>query len=590
MRKWIGLLVCLLVGISVAAQSYIRGQVVDQSNQPLLGVEIFQPSTQQFFHTGSTGSFGFPSPYNSDSVVFTLEGYGQVRTKLPGSRFSTVVLRILPGAAKARKPKLLSLVGKQTYDQRRSLWAGGETYANEVENDPIDAGLYPGTGFALNIDKASYSNVRRFINLQMRVPPDAVRIEEMLNYFNLDYQPPIPPALFSIQSQLTDCPWSTDKKLLILHICGKKLNLDNMPPSNFVFLLDVSGSMDMPNKLPLIKSAFRALTNNLRAIDTVSIVVYGGTVAPILVGAPGTNRQKILDAIDGLEANGSTPGAAGILLAYSVAAQHFIRNGNNRVILATDGDFNVGQTGENELEDLISRQRQSGIYLTCLGVGMGNYKDSKLEALAKRGNGNFSYLDNTQEAEKVLVKELSQNLYTVARDVYASVEFNKDFVKTYRLVGFENRKDAVMDSTSEIDGGEVGSGFALMAMFEIQGVGDLSGGSPVGSSGGQGTLADLKLTYRLPDDSLLRSAVYPCTANYKVLDSLDKAYPFATAVALYGLLLSQSKYALGATFADVLALANMGLDPQNFLENDFIHQVEKTIRIYGNKRKRKGED
>jgi Ca-activated chloride channel family protein len=583
MAKWIGLLFCLLMmWEATSAQSYIRGQVMDQANQPLLGVEIYQPSTQQFFHTGSTGSFGFPSPYNSDSVVFTLEGYAPTRIKLPGSRFSTVVLKMLPGAAQARKPKLLSLVGKQSYDQRRSSWAGGETYANQVENDPILTTEYPGTGFALNIDKASYSNARRFINLGMKVPPDAVRIEEMLNYFNLDYHPPTPPALFSIQSQVTDCPWSTDKKLLVLHICGKKLNLDNMPPSNFVFLLDVSGSMDMPKKLPLIKSAFRSLTNNLRAIDTVSIVVYGGTVAPILTGVPGTQRQRILDAIDGLEANGETPGAAGILLAYSVAAQHYIRGGNNRVILATDGDFNVGQTGEKELEDLIGRQRASGIYLTCLGVGMGNYKDSKLEALAKRGNGNFSYLDNEQEAEKVLVKELSQNLYTVARDVYASVEFNKDLVKNYRLVGFENRKDAVMDSTSEIDGGEVGSGFALMAMFEVEGSTDLS------ATGGK--LADLKLTYRLPEDSLLRSAVYPCVSNYKPLDALDKAYPFAAAVALYGLILRQSKYAQNAAFADVLALANMGLDPQNFLENDFIHQVEKTVRIYGNKHKRKGDD
>ncbi|TDW99173.1 YfbK domain-containing protein [Dinghuibacter silviterrae] len=584
MRKWKGLLFCLPV-MWVAAygqSSYIRGQVLDQSNQPLLGVEIYIPSTQQFIHTGSTGTFGFQTPYSSDSVNFTLEGYTPLHIRLAGNRFSTVVMKILPNEAQARRPKLLSLVGKQSYDQRRSLWSGGETYANQVENDPILADRYPGTGFALNIDKASYSNIRRFIHLQMRVPPDAVRIEELLNYFNFDYTPPAPPGLFSIQSQVTDCPWNAVKKLLILHICGKKLNLDKMPPSNFVFLLDASGSMDMPNKLPLIKAAFRSLTNNLRDIDTVSIVMYGGTVAPVLTGVPGTARQKILDAIDGLEANGDTPGAAGILLAYTVAMQHFIRGGNNRVILATDGDFNVGQTGEKELEDLISRQRNTGIYLTCLGVGMGNYKDSKLEALAKRGNGNFSYLDNTQEAEKVLVKELSQNLYTVARDVYASVEFNKDLVKDYRLVGFENRKDAVMDSTSEIDGGEVGSGFSMMAMFEVEGRGDLAAQGP--------PLAGLRLTYRLPDDSVLRSAVYPCASNYRTLDSLDKAYSFAAAVALYGLILRESKYVPGASFTDVLFLANKGLDPQNFLETDFVQQVEKTIKVYGVKHKRKGED
>jgi Ca-activated chloride channel family protein len=584
MRKWKGLLFCLpVMWVTANGQSsYIRGQVVDESHQPLLGVEIYRPSTQQFFHTGSTGSFGFPTTSSSDSVTFTLEGYTPLQIRLAGNRFSTVVLKMLPGVAQARRPKLLSLVGKQSYDQRRSLWEGGETYANQVENDPVATDHFPGTGFALNIDKASYSNIRRFIRLQMKVPPDAVRIEELLNYFNLDYTPPTPPGLFSIQSQLTDCPWGADKKLLYLHICGKKLNLDKMPPSNFVYLIDESGSMDMPNKLPLIKSAFRALTNNLRDIDTVSIVVYGATVAPVITGVPGTARQKILDAIDGLEANGDTPGAAGILLAYNVAIQHFIRGGNNRVILATDGDFNVGQTGEKELEDLIARQRQTGIYLTCLGVGMGNYKDSKLEALAKRGNGNFAYLDNTQEAEKVLVKELSQNLYTVARDVYASVEFNKDLVKDYRLVGFENRKDAVMDSTSEIDGGEVGSGFSLMAMFEVRGTGDLTAQGP--------PLASLRLTYRLPDDSTLRDAVYPCASNYKALESLDKPYSFAAAVALYGLILRQSKYVSGLWFPDVLTLATSGLEPQNFLENDFIQQVEKTIKIYGARRKRKDDE
>ena len=261
-----------------------------------------------------------------------------------------------------------------------------------------------------------------------------------------------------------------------------------------------------------------------------------------------------------------------------MAKQHFIRGGNNRVILATDGDFNVGQTGEKELEELIGAQRQSGIFLTCLGVGMGNYKDSKLEALAKRGNGDFAYLDNVQEAEKVLVKELSQNLYTIARDVYTSVIFNNEAVKSYRLVGFENRVDAMMDTSSEIDGGEVGSGFALMAMFEVEGSTDLSAYP--------GKLANIKLTYRLPGDSTLLSAAFPCNGNYAALSGLPKSYPFATAVALYGMILRESKYAQGANWNDVLTLANMGLDSQNYLENDFVRQVQKTIRIYGMKRKK----
>lgn len=575
-------MICLLYFLScivgvAKAQSYIRGQVLDESNKPLLGVQIYLPVSQSFYTTGSSGSFGFQTASGTDSVEFTLQGYETVKTRLGGSRFSTVVMKMQPGTAEARRPKLLSLVAKQGTDQRRNQWVQGETYSNLVENELMPTAQFPTTGFALNIDKASYSNIRRFINMQMRVPTDAVRIEELLNYFNFDYQPPPAPDIFSLRSQVTDCPWSADKRLLYLHICGQKINLDRMPPSNFVYLLDISGSMEMPNKLPLIKSAFRALTNNLRAIDTVSIVVYGGTVATMLEASPGSNRQKILDVIDGLEANGETPGAAGLVLAYSVARQHFHPGGNNRVILATDGDFNVGQTGEKELEEVITRERQSGIYITCLGVGMGNYKDSKLEVLAKRGNGNFAYLDNTQEAEKVLVKELSQNLYTVARDVYATVQFNKDAVGQYRLIGFENREDAVMDTASVVDGGEVGSGYSLMAIFEIQ------------EKEESGDVGQVRLSFRLPDDTTLRSVSYRCPSNYAPLQSLGKSYPFAAAVALYGMILRESKYTRSATFQDVLTLANMGLDPEIYLENDFIRQVEKTIRIYGAKR-RKHED
>lgn len=566
-----------IVGVA-KAQSYIRGQVLDESNKPLLGVQIYLPASQSFYTTGSSGSFGFQTASGTDSVEFTLQGYEMVKTRLGGSRFSTVVMKMQPGTAEARRPKLLSLVAKQGTDQRRNQWVQGETYSNLVENELMPTAQFPTTGFALNIDKASYSNIRRFINMQMRVPTDAVRIEELLNYFNFDYQPPPAPDIFSLRSQVTDCPWNADKRLLYLHICGQKINLDRMPPSNFVYLLDISGSMEMPNKLPLIKSAFRALTNNLRAIDTVSIVVYGGTVATMLEASPGSNRQKILDVIDGLEANGETPGAAGLVLAYSVARQHFHPGGNNRVILATDGDFNVGQTGEKELEEVITRERQSGIYITCLGVGMGNYKDSKLEVLAKRGNGNFAYLDNTQEAEKVLVKELSQNLYTVARDVYATVQFNNAAVGQYRLIGFENREDALMDTASVVDGGEVGSGYSLMALFEIQ------------EKEETGDVGQVRLSFRLPDDTTLRSVSYRCPSNYAPLQSLDKSYPFAAAVALYGMILRESKYTRSATFQDVLTLANMGLDPEIYLENDFIRQVEKTIRIYGTKRRKHEDD
>ena len=249
--RWIGLLFSLSFIVGAAqAQSYIRGQVLDESNKPLLWVQIYLPSSQSFFTTGSSGSFGFPSPYNSDSVVFTLQGYAVLKTKLAGNHFSTVTLKMLPGTAQARRPKLLSLVGGKGADARRNFWAGGETYANLVENDPMPTAQFPSTGFALNIDKASYSNIRRFINMQMKVPRDAVRIEELLNYFNLDYSPPTPPDVFSFRSQVTDCPWNAEKKLLFLHICGQKIDLDAMPPSNFVYLLDIRDPWKCPTNCP----------------------------------------------------------------------------------------------------------------------------------------------------------------------------------------------------------------------------------------------------------------------------------------------------------------------------------------------------
>ncbi len=319
----------------------------------------------------------------------------------------------------------------------------------------------------MNIDKASYSNIRRFINTNTPVPPDAVRIEEMLNYFNEAYSEPDPGQLFKIKSVLTACPWNQENQLLFINVNSRKLNLDALPPCNLVFLIDISGSMDMPNRLPLLQSSFKLLVNNLRPKDTVSIVVYGGAVGIQLNATSGADKEKILKAIDELVPGGSTPGESGIKLAYDVAQNHFIKGGNNRVILATDGDFNVGAKTEDELDELISQKRQSGIYLTCLGVGMGNYKDSKIQTLAKKGNGNFAYLDNFPEAEKVLLTEFTQTLYAVADNVYMNVNFDPNYVSEYRLIGFDNKVGALNDSLSVIEGGEVGSGHSIIAAFEI---------------------------------------------------------------------------------------------------------------------------
>ena len=351
--------------------------------------------------------------------------------------YLSVQLKLAPAnRSTTRLYKLLSFTRGMAKDDQKKWFAGDETYASIVENKFVNASRFPATGISLNIDRASYSNIRRFLSSNSIVPPDAVRIEEMLNYFNLNYTEPAGNDPFAIKTQLTSCPWNPANQLFYIDLSAKKLNLDTLPPSNLVFLIDVSGSMDMTNRLPLLKSAFRLLVNNLRAKDSVAIVVYGGITGIMLNTTSGAEKEKILTAIDELTPGGSTPGESGINLAYSLAKRHFIVGGNNRVILATDGDFNVGLKTEEELDELISRNKESGIYLTCLGVGMGNYKDSKIQTLARKGNGNFSYLDNFNEAEKVLMKEFTQTLYAVADDAIYECEFNPEYVKEYRLLGF----------------------------------------------------------------------------------------------------------------------------------------------------------
>ena len=362
------------------------------------------------YYSGNSGGFGIPIPRSTDSITISADGFQTYCGKLDASKFQYITLRMLykPQAAMP-KNRLMSLTKNLKPDDWNRWTVGAETYSSLVENDFVPALKYPETGFTININKASYSNVRRFLNMGTIVPPDAVRIEELLNYFNFGYTEPLGNENFVFHSYLTECPWNADDMLLYLNVCARKANIEKIPPSNLVFLIDVSGSMDLPNRLPLLKSAFKLLVDNLRPIDTVSIVVYGGTVGVWMPPTSGIEKKKILQSIEELEAGGPTPGEAGIRTAYRLAKSQFIKGGNNRVILATDGDFNVGQSTEEELERLIMMHRQWGIYLTCLGVGMGNYKDSKLEILATKGNGNFAYLDDEKEAEKVLMNEFYSN-------------------------------------------------------------------------------------------------------------------------------------------------------------------------------------
>ena len=343
-----------------------------------------------------------------------------------------------------------------------------EDYSPISENTDKDPFHDPLSTFSIDVDNASYSNVRRFLNQRQRPPIDVVRIEEMINYFDYQYPQPKGNHPFSITTELSDCPWNEDRQLLLIGIQGKDIEYEKLPPANLVFLLDVSGSMHSENKLPLVKSAMKLLVHQLREEDRISIVVYAGAAGMVLPPTSGEDKTAILAALDRLKAGGSTAGGAGINLAYKIAKENFLPQGNNRVILATDGDFNVGASSDAAMQRLIEEKRKDNIFLTVLGFGMGNYKDNKLELLADKGNGNYAYIDQFSEAKKVFVQELGANLFTIAKDVKIQAEFNPKYVKSYRLVGYENRllnKEDFNDDAK--DAGELGAGHQVTALYEL---------------------------------------------------------------------------------------------------------------------------
>ena len=577
----------LFAGSSLVAQQfYIRGEVKDESGNPLQDVNILLHATGYVYHTGSYGSFGILTNRANDSLTFWLDGYQNEKRLVTPDKYVTVRLKLNSASSSyIHRNKLTSFTKGLNKDIQKQWFTGDETYASLIENHFVSASKYPSTSMSLSIDRASYSNIRRFINTNTLVPPDAVRIEEMLNYFNETYSEPEPGKLFKTKSVLTGCPWNADNELLFINVNSKKLILDTLPASNLVFLIDISGSMDMPNRLPLLQSAFRLLVNNLRAKDTVTIVVYGGITGIKLNATSGAEKEKILKAIDELQPGGSTPGESGIRMAYNAAQMHYIKGGNNRVILATDGDFNVGLKTEGELDELISQRRNSGIYLTCLGVGMGNYKDSKIQTLSKKGNGNFAYLDNFHEAEKVLMTEFSQTLYAVADNVSMNVEFGSDYVKEYRLIGFDNKVGALNDTASMIEGGEIGSGHSMTVVFEISPT-DFTKDA-VARDFSPGNIVEIKLLYKMPHDTSQRQFVNSVPLVYTDFNSIDKQLRFSTAVIMFGSLLRSSGAARNISWNDVLLLATQASDDNDPLEQEFVALVKQAKTLYYRQKKKR---
>lgn len=455
----------------------------------------------------------------------------------------------------------------EVYDQFNT-----ESYDKVNENNFKVVVNNPLSTFSIDVDRASYSNVRRFLNNNTMPYKDAVRIEEMINYFDYTYPQPVDRNPFSVNLEAGECPWNKDHKLVLIGIKGKEFSDNEIPKSNLVFLIDVSGSMQDPNKLPLIKQAFHILVKNLRPVDRVAMVVYAGAAGVVLESTPGSEKEKILAAIDQLEAGGSTAGGAGIRLAYQIAKQNFLLGGNNRVILATDGDFNIGASSDAEMTRLIEEKRNDGIFISILGFGMGNYKDSKMEKIADAGNGNYYYVDNIMEAKKIFGEELWGTLFTIAKDVKIQVEFNPAKVKAYRLIGYENRLLNNEDFNDDHkDAGEIGAGHTVTALYEIVLSGSAESFNTVDPleyqstniTGGTGVMT-VKLRYKEPVDTISKLIVAKVKEQDLHNSSVSDNLRFASSVAEFGMLLRNSEHKGNSGYDQVIAMATASKGADKF--------------------------
>lgn len=442
-----------------------------------------------------------------------------------------------------------------------------EEYDRIYDNRFKDVSENPLSTFSIDVDTASYTNVRRFLRMNRMPPKDAVRIEEMINYFTYDYPNPEGDHPFSITTEMSTCPWKPENRLVHIGLQGKALDPGDIKPCNLVFLIDSSGSMNTSYKLPLLKKAFRLLLDELSGMDRVAIVAYAGSAGLVLPSTPASQKEVILEAIESLRAGGTTAGGAGIRLAYRIAEENLLRDGNNRVILATDGDFNVGVSSTSALVRLIEEKRRKDIYLTICGFGMGNYKDGRMEQISNAGNGNYFYIDNIREAEKVFVTDLRATLFTIAKDVKIQVEFNPAKVKSYRLIGYENRMLAREDfNDDQKDAGELGAGHTVTALYEI-----IPAGSPLSArtsdplkyqqtvirstASGTPEIMTVKLRYKPPKDNASRLIEHPVMHEEITLEESSDNFRFAAAVAGFGMLLRDSEFKGSLTYRDVLALA-----------------------------------
>ncbi|HAA21728.1 MAG TPA: hypothetical protein DCP28_24270 [Cytophagales bacterium] len=602
-------------------QSFVQGTVTDADmGDPLPGVNVVLVGTQHAVSTDLDGKYQIQAGPN-DKLSFSFIGYETQEIEVKNRSVIDVVLQpdvevleeVVVTGSPARDVRANLSSSVSTVVGRNRRFGGGRRAARTTSpspsylstNDvpvpdynreeyaairergfvkPQDEAL---STFSIDVDVASYANMRRFINQGQAPPEDAIRIEEMVNYFNYSYPQPKDEHPFSITTEVAPAPWAPDHYLLHVGLQGKIIPPEDFPPSNLVFLIDVSGSMSSANKLGLVKSSLEMLTDQLRKEDRVAIVVYAGAAGVVLESTPGNQVEKIKRALRRLEAGGSTAGGAGIEMAYKIALENFQEGGNNRVIMCSDGDFNVGTSSSGGLERLIKKKRDQGIFLTVLGYGMGNYQDSKMETLADKGNGNYAYIDNAQEAQKVLVSEFGGTLFTIAKDVKLQLEFNPRYVQGYRLIGYENRMLEAEDfNNDKKDAGELGSGHTVTALYEIIPTGinseHLGSVDPLRYQASSDTdlpdgavneWATVKFRYKAPDGNTSQLIVHPILKAEQ--EDASENFFWSAAVAQYGMLLRDSEYKGNASYEAVVALArkSRGEDDEGY-RAEFIRLVK----------------
>lgn len=609
----------------------VKGKVNDDTGMPVTGATVMEKGTKAGTTADAGGNFTITVSSERSVLVFSAVGFDKKQVDIKGKNIINVVLKPssqhldevevtgigskkdltadVTGAIRSApyahysqplvaQERRVNIQSNKVYKQAGRGNTGDdkefntEDYDGIVENRFLTVKENALSTFSIDVDAASYSNVRRFLQMGQLPPAGAVRIEEMVNYFHYDYPQPQNDVPFSINTEMAQCPWNTAHRLVLIGLQGKKIPVENLPPSNIVFLIDVSGSMMEENKLPLVQASMKLLVDQLREQDKVSLVAYAGNAGLVLPATSGASKATIKDAIDRLEAGGSTAGGAGIQLAYKIAKENFMKGGNNRVILCTDGDFNVGASSDDALISMIEEERKSGVFLTVLGYGMGNYKDNKMEKLADKGNGNHAYIDGMNEARKVLVNEFGGTLFTIAKDVKLQVEFNPAKVQAYRLIGYENRLLNKEDfNNDQKDAGELGSGHTVTALYEVIPVGVKNEFEekvdklkyqqqtrPVADGGNE--IMTIKFRYKQPDGDISKLIEHPVADNAFDPAAASANFRFAASVAEFGMLLRDSEFKQSSSYSNALMMASdaLGKDEEGY-RSEFLKLVKNAQAI-----------